>query len=298
MKTFLLTGAAGGLGRHLVEAALRAGHNVLATDLTVDGLPEPHDRLRVRAVDVTSTAAARAAVRYAVSEFGGLDVLVNSAGYRSAGSIEDMPEEEFRRNVEINFFGAVNMVRAALPVMRPRRRGSIVNVSTIGGRRAQAGLGAYQAAKWALGGFTEILAREVAPIGVHATLVEPGGIRTPWAAAPLPMPPLHDEYEPTVGAFVRTYSDNPDVQRGDPAKMASVILRITDEPEPPVRLLLGSDAAWLAPLIAEARAAEDAAWREVSVSTDLDGLGDFSQTPVARMVRPPQKPFDERSSDR
>jgi NAD(P)-dependent dehydrogenase (short-subunit alcohol dehydrogenase family) len=288
-KTFLISGAAGGLGGRLVEAALQAGHNVVATDLAADGVsvPDVHrDRLRVRAVDVTSTAAARAAVEYAVSRFGSLDVLINSAGYRTVGSIEDMPEEEFRRNVEINFFGAVNMVRAALPVMRPQRSGSIVNISTIGGRRAQPGLAAYQASKWALGGFTEILAREVGPIGIRVTLVEPGGIRTPWAATPLPAPAMQDEYDETVGVFARTYSNNPDVQRGDPAKMARVILKITDEAKPPVRLLLGSDAAWLAPQINETRAAEDAAWNEVSQSTDLDGLGDFADTPVAQMVRP------------
>ncbi|GHJ34500.1 SDR family NAD(P)-dependent oxidoreductase [Streptomyces sp. TS71-3] len=292
-RTFLITGAAGGLGGCLVEAALQAGHNVLATDLAADAVAVPdgsrersRDRLRVREVDVTRAGSAREAVEYAVGEFGGLDVLVNSAGHRSVGSIEDMPEDEFRRNVEVNFFGAVAMVRAALPVMRPRRSGRIVNVSTIGGRRAQPGLGAYQASKWALGGFTEILAREVAPIGIRATLVEPGGIRTPWASAPMPVPDIHDEYDETVGVFARTYHDNPDVQRGDPARMARVILRVTAEPEPPTRLLLGSDAAWLAPRITEARAAEDAAWREVSVSTDLDGLGDFADTPVARMVRP------------
>lgn len=294
-KTFLISGAAGGLGGRLVEAALRAGHNVLATDLAADAVPVPvpderSDRLRVLAMDVTSAAAARAAVAYAVGEFGGLDVLINSAGYRSVGSIEDMPEEEFRRNVEINFFGTVNTVRAALAVMRPQRSGSIVNVSTIGGRRAQPGLGAYQASKWALGGFTEILAREVGPIGIRVTLVEPGGIRTPWSAGALPVPAMRDEYDGTVGVFARTYSDNPDVRRGDPDRMARAILRITDEPEPPVRLLLGSDAAWLAPRIGEARAAEDAAWREVSLSTDLDGLGDFADTPVARMVRPLARP--------
>jgi NAD(P)-dependent dehydrogenase (short-subunit alcohol dehydrogenase family) len=289
VKTFLISGAAGGLGGQLVAAALKAGHNVLATDLDPDRIsgPDEHrDRLRVRATDVTSNAAAGDAVTYAVDEFGALDVLVNCAGYRSIGSIEDMPVEEFARNIEVNFFGAVNMARAALPLMRPRRSGRIVNVSTIGGRRAQPGLGAYQSAKWALGGFTEILAREVAPIGIFATLVEPGGIRTPWAAAPIPAPAVHDEYDQTVGAFARTYNNNPDVQRGDPAKMAQVILRITEDPKPPTRLLLGSDAAWLAPQIAEARAAEDAAWHEVSVSTDLDGLGDFADTPVAQMVRP------------
>jgi NAD(P)-dependent dehydrogenase (short-subunit alcohol dehydrogenase family) len=291
-QTWLITGAAGGLGRQLVAVALDAGHNVLATDLNGDALPTPDEasqpRLRTMAFDVTDADAARAAVRYAVSAFGGLDVLVNGAGYRSVGSIEDMPDEEFRRNIETNFFGVVNMVRAALPVLRPRSRGHIVNISSIGGRRAQAGLGAYQTSKWALGGFSEILSREVAPLGIHVTVAEPGGIRTPWAAAPVRVENLRDEYEPTVGAFARTYNQNADVQRGDPARMARAILRITQEAEPPVRLLLGSDAVWLAPQYAQARAAEDAKWRELSVSTDLPGLGDFAETAVARLVRPPQ----------
>ena len=289
LKTFLVTGAAGGLGSAVVAAALNAGHQVVATDLDPDALPVPHEhraRIRVLPLDVTSPAAARDAVRETIDTFGGVDVLINSAGYRSVGSIEDIPEEEFRRNFEINFFGAVNTVRAVLPVMRPRRAGHIVNVSTIGGRRAQPGLGAYQASKWALGGFTEILARETAPLGIHATLVEPGGIRTPWAAAPVSVPHLHEDYDATVGRFARTYSQNPDVQRGDPAKMAQAIVRITDEPHPPARLLLGSDAVWLAPQIAQARAREDAAWRDLSLSTDLDGLGDFADTEVAHMVQP------------
>jgi NAD(P)-dependent dehydrogenase (short-subunit alcohol dehydrogenase family) len=287
----LITGAAGGLGQHLVAAAIDAGQNVLATDLKGDALPAPEEgapsRLRAMALDVTDAGAAREAVSYAVSSFGTLDVLINGAGYRSAGSIEDMAEDEFRRNIETNLFGAVNMVRAVLPVLRPQRSGHIVNVSSIGGRRAQAGLGAYQTSKWALGGFSEILAREVEPLGIHVTVVEPGGIRTPWAATPIPVENLREEYEPTVGAFARTYSKNADVQRGDPARMASAILAITLEAEPPVRLLLGSDAVWLAPQYAATRAAEDARWRDLSVSTDLPGLGDFSETDVARMVRPP-----------
>ncbi|WP_327122108.1 SDR family NAD(P)-dependent oxidoreductase [Streptomyces sp. NBC_01341] len=291
-KTFLIAGAAGGLGGHVVEAALAAGHNVVATDLAPDTVPVPNehrDRLRVRAMDITDPVSARDAVAHAVAEFGAVDVLVNSAGVRSVGSIEDMPEDDFHRDVNVNFFGAVNMVRAVLPVMRPRRSGSIINLSTIGGRRNQPGLSAYQSSKWAVGGFTEILAREVAPFGVRVTLVETGGIQTPWAAAPMPTPDIHDEYQETVGFFARTYNNNPDVQRGDPAKMAAVILRLIEEAAPPTRLLLGSDAAWLAPQITDARAAEDAKWRDLSVSTDLDGLGDFADSTVAQMVRPPKK---------
>lgn len=126
-------------------------------------------------------------------------------------------------------------------------------------------------------------------MGIRVTLVEPGGIHTPWAAAPMPVPYIHDEYEETVGVFARTYNDNPDVRRGDPAKMAAVILRLTEEPTPPTRLPLGSDAAWLAPQITAARAAEDAKWCELSESTDRDGLGDFADTAVAQLVRPPKK---------
>jgi NAD(P)-dependent dehydrogenase (short-subunit alcohol dehydrogenase family) len=294
-KTWLITGAAGGLGQRLVQAVLEKGHNVLAADLrpgSTPDVPEEHRaRLRSMALDVTDAGAAHDAVRRALASFGALDVVVNGAGYRRAGSIEDMPDEEFRRIMETNLFGAVNVVRAALPVLRPQRSGHIIQISTIGGRRAQPGLGAYQTSKWALGGFSEILAREVDPLGIHVTAVEPGGIRTPWAAEPLTDPAedgIREEYAPTVGAFTRAYQHNPDVQRGDPLKMARAIVHVTEVPHPPVRLLLGSDAAWLAPLIARARADEDATWRHLSVSTDLDGLPAFCETPVARLVRPPE----------
>jgi NAD(P)-dependent dehydrogenase (short-subunit alcohol dehydrogenase family) len=292
-KIWLITGAAGGLGRHLVEAALGAGHRVLATDLSADALTGPGGdrggRLRTCPLDVTDPVAAREAVRYATDSFGGLDVVVNCAGYRGVGSIEDMPEEDFRRTIETNLFGPVNLVRAALPVLRPRRSGHFVQVSTIGGRRAQPGLAAYQTAAWALGGFSEILAREVAPIGIAATLLELGGVRTPAADRPMPKGGWHADYEQTVGRFARAYDRNTDVQRGDPARIARAVLRITELPEPPVRLLLGSDAIWLAPQIAAARAAEDSKWRDMGLSTDRDGLRDFATTGVAGFVRPPDR---------
>lgn len=295
--TWFIAGAAGGLGRHLVGTAVAAGYDVLAADIDADGLAElpaaaptgdATGRLVTAHLDLTDRAAVDRAVQHAVSVFGGLDVVVNSAAYRGVGSIEDMSEEELRRTIETNLYGSIHLVRAALPILRPRRSGHFVQISTIGGRRAQPGLGAYQTTAWAVGGFFEILARELAPIGIHATVLEPGGIRTPMTERLLPTEGWQEEYEPTVGRFARTYQRNPDVQRGDPAKIADVVLRITAEPDPPARLLLGSDAVWLAPQIAAARAAEDAAWRELSLSTDRDGLPDFSTTDVARMVRPDQ----------
>ncbi len=294
-ETWFIAGAAGGLGRHLVGTALAAGHDVLAADIDADGLSALNagaltdgttGRLVTTEFDLTDRRTVDRAVRRAVTAFGGLDVVINSVGYRGVGSIEDMPEEEWRRTIETNLYGSIHLVRAALPVLRARRSGHFIQISTIGGRRAQPGLAAYQTAAWAVGGFFEILARELAPIGIHASVLEPGGIRTATAQRPLPTEGWQEEYEPTVGRFVRTYQRNPDVQRGDPAKIAEAVLALTAEPDPPARLLLGSDAVWLAPQIAAARAAEDATWRDLSLSTDHDGLPDFSGTEVARMVRP------------
>jgi NAD(P)-dependent dehydrogenase (short-subunit alcohol dehydrogenase family) len=296
-KIWFIAGAAGGLGQHLVGAALAAGNDVLAADIDTGALSElttaaptggSTGRLVTAHFDLTERRTVHQAVQHAVTTLGGLDVVVNSAGYRGVGSIEDMREEEWRRTIETNLYGGIHLVRAALPILRPRRSGHFVQISTIGGRRAQPGLAAYQTAAWAIGGFFEILARELAPIGIHATVVEPGGIRTTRAQRPLPTEGWQEEYEPTVGRFARTYQRNPDVQRGDPAKIAEAVLRLTAEPHPPARLLLGSDAGWLAPRIAAARAAEDAAWQDLSLSTDHDGLPDFTGTEVARMVRPDQ----------
>jgi NAD(P)-dependent dehydrogenase (short-subunit alcohol dehydrogenase family) len=289
-KNWFMTGSGGGLGRQLARTVLERGDRVFATDLLTNGLgglvAEFGDRVRVAALDVTDPAAAQVALRRAVAEFGGLDVVVNGAGYRSVGSIEDMPADEFRRNIDVNFYGTVNVSRAALPILRPRRRGHIIQISSIGGRRAQAGLGAYQTSKRAVGAFSEILAQEVRPLGVHVTVLEPGGMRTPYAQAPIPMDDIRADYQPTVGTFARTYNQNPDVQHGDPAKIAEVIFRLTQEEDPPVRLLIGSSSAWLAPRIAAARAAEDEKWKDFGAATDLDGVGDFADTSVAQMVKP------------
>lgn len=296
-RTWLIIGAAGGLGRHLVHAAVSAGHNVLGADIDDGGLAElsaavsmgrSSGEFTTAHLDLTAPATITTVVDQAVAAFGRLDVVINSAGYRAVGSIEDMAEEEIRRTIETNLYGTMHLVRTVLPILRPQHSGHIIQVSTIGGRRAQPGLATYQMTAWAIGGFFEILAREVAPLGLHATLLEPGGIQTARAERPLPTAGWHEEYEPTVGRFARTYQHNPDVQRGDPAKIAKVVLRITSHTHPPTRLLLGSDAVWLAPQVASARATEDATWRDLSVSTDRDGLPDFAETEVARMVRPDQ----------
>jgi NAD(P)-dependent dehydrogenase (short-subunit alcohol dehydrogenase family) len=281
-NVWLITGCSRGLGRELAEAALLAGHRLVATardprDLAF--LP-PSDCLRAVGLDVTDAAAARAAVAVATSAFGRLDVVVNSAGAIKANSIEDMPVDEFRRLFEINFFGVYNVTHAALPVMHAQRDGRIINISSIGGRRGSPGLGAYQSAKWAVGGFSEVLAREVAPLGIRVTCVEPGGMRTEMFGVSMLAQPLSPDYEATVGARTRAAFGRPEGAPGDPVKVAQAILLLAGEKQPPVRVLLGSDAVALAAATASERADEDARWKGLSVSTDRDDVA-TAATPKA-----------------
>ncbi|MDY7226991.1 oxidoreductase [Hyalangium rubrum] len=289
-KVWLITGSSRGLGRSLAKAVLEAGHRLVATARKPEELRDlvaPYgERARAVALDVTDPAAARSAVAEAMAAFGRLDVVVNNAGYANVGSIEHVAEDDFRAQVETNFFGVVNVTRAALPVLRAQCDGHIIQISSIGGRGASPGLAAYQASKWAVGGFSEVLAKEVGPLGIRVTVVEPGGMRTDWAGASMRIDPVPSEYAQTVGAFNQHVRGSADVMRGDPAKVAQAILRLTSQPQPPLRLLMGTDAVFLAGVIAETRALEDAQWRAVSASTDFDGLVDFAETPVAQMLRP------------
>ena len=271
-NVWLITGCSRGLGRALAHAVLAAGHRLVATARNARDLADlaPSDRLRTVALDVTDPAAARAAVAVATSAFGRLDVLVNNAGYIKANSIEDLPEDEFRRQLEINFFGVYNVTRAALPVMHAQRDGHIIQISSIGGRRGTPGLAGYQSAKWAVGGFSEVLAREVAPLGIRVTCVEPGGMRTDMFGLAMLADPIAPDYQGTVSAVIRSVFGNPEAARGNPAKVAQAILQLAGHPQPPVRLLLGSDAVHMAAVAAAERAAEDVRWKQLSASTDYD----------------------------
>jgi NAD(P)-dependent dehydrogenase (short-subunit alcohol dehydrogenase family) len=271
-KVWLITGCSRGLGRALAETVLDAGHRLVATARNVEDLAflPPSDSLRRVALDVADGAAARSAVAVATSAFGRLDVVVNNAGSIQANSVEDLPEDAFRRQFEINFFGVYNVTRAALPVMHAQRDGHIIQISSIGGRRATPGLGAYQSAKWAVGGFTEVLAKEVGPLGIRVTCVEPGGMRTDMFGLSMLANDLAPDYEPTIGTAIRTVFGNPDRARGNPAKVAQAILRLAGEKHPPTRLLLGTDAVAGAAAAVADRAKEDAQWRALSESTDFD----------------------------
>jgi NAD(P)-dependent dehydrogenase (short-subunit alcohol dehydrogenase family) len=287
-KVWLITGSSRGLGRALAEAVLAAGDKLVATARTPAQLADLVDRygarVRTVALDVTDEGEAVNAVQGAINAFGRLDMLVNNAGYANINSIEDMAAEDFREQIETNFFGVVNVTRAALPVFRTQRGGHIIQISSLAGRLATPGLSAYQSAKWAVGGFSEVLAKEVGPLGIKVTVVEPGGMRTDWAGSSMRVGAVEPDYQKTVGAMIEARSANADIMRGDPVRVAQAILRIASEKRPPLRLLLGSDAVFLASVFSGERAKEDAERKEVSLSTDFDGLADFSETPIAKML--------------
>ena len=272
-KVWLVTGSASGLGRSIAEAVLASGDRLVATardpHRLEDLLKKCGDQVRTAPLDVADEDAAKAAVQVAVAAFGRLDVVVNNAGYGDFAPFEQLSSERFKALIDTNFYGVVNVTRAALPIMRKQKSGTILQISSVGGRITRPGNAVYHAAKWAVGGFTESLAQEVAPFGVKVCALEPGGIRTNWGArASKGMPRLLPEYEPSVGAFAAAIASYWGHETSDPAKIAQVILRLVDSDKLPAHLLLGSDAVQFTAQVEAARAAEAERWREVSVSTD------------------------------
>jgi NAD(P)-dependent dehydrogenase (short-subunit alcohol dehydrogenase family) len=288
-KVWLITGSSRGLGRELAEAVLAAGHQLVATARRLPPLADlaaqyPGQVLPV-ALDVVDPGAAESAVRAAVEHFGRLDVVVNNAGYADVASIEDVTLDDFRAQIDTNFYGVVYVTKAAVPVLRAQGSGHIIQISSVGGRIASVGLAAYQSAKWAVEGFSSVLAQEVAPFGIKVTIIEPGGLRTDWAGSSMTIPPVSDPYQPTVGARVRMMEEHSGQQAGDPAKAARVILQIAETDDPPLRLLLGSDAVRYAGAADQARIESDAKWRALSESTDHDDATVAQKDPLAGLGR-------------
>jgi NAD(P)-dependent dehydrogenase (short-subunit alcohol dehydrogenase family) len=209
-------------------------------------------------------------------------VLVNNAGFGHIAAFEQTPADDFRAQIDTNFYGVVNVTRAALPVMRARKSGHILHVSSVGGRMGSPGLAAYQSAKWAVGGFTEVLRAELAPIGIHVTALEPGGMATNWAKEAVShIPNLLPDYEPSIGALLKFIRDHAGKEHGDPQRVAQVVLELAYHDNPPAHLLLGSDALYFA---SQAEAARDAAgerWREIPLSTDFGTEGGIPAMPQA-----------------
>jgi NAD(P)-dependent dehydrogenase (short-subunit alcohol dehydrogenase family) len=277
-RTWLITGSSRGFGWELANAVLDAGHNLVATarrPADLDGLVATYgERVRTLALDVTETAAARHAVSTAVREFGRLDVVVNNAGYANSAPIEEITEDDFRAQVEVNLFGVVNVTRAALPVLRAQRAGHIVQFSSIGGRvGGTPGMGAYQTAKFGVEGFSEVLNAEVGPLGIKVIIVEPGPFRTEWSTTSMIRAEVGPDYEPTVGAMNRMREATAARWPGDPARAAKIILDVVEMNDPPLRLLLGASAVELAMRSAEERTAEARRWADLSRAADFPPLG-------------------------
>ncbi len=270
MKVWFITGASRGFGRVWAKAALRRGDHVAATARNADALAglvdEFGDAVLPLALDVTDREAAFAAVAAAHAHFGHLDVVINNAGYGHFGFVEEVTEAEMRAQLETNVFGALWVTQAALPILRAQSSGHILQVSSIGGITAYPLLSAYHASKWALEGLSQSLAQEVAPFGMHVTLIEPGPFGTDWGgASAIHSAPLAD-YADIHAQVMEARTKRVSATSASPESTAGAILAIVDAPEPPLRLFLG--AAPFATAVADygSRLQSWAQWQHVSAS--------------------------------
>jgi NAD(P)-dependent dehydrogenase (short-subunit alcohol dehydrogenase family) len=253
VKTWFITGAASGFGRAFAAHALARGYNVVATARNLSKLQDLVAQAPARVAlkpDVERAQDAKAAIEAAVARFGRIDVVINNAGYGIVGAVEETPEAELRAIMETNFFGAMAVTMATLPILRAQRFGAIVNMSSLGGQLSNAGFGAYSASKFALEGASEALAQEMAPFGVKVLIVEPGAFRTDFAGA----------------AFSHGMNNTQD---GDPRKAAEALERALDAEATPLRLQLGADAVAMVRAHAQTLLADLAKWEPVALATRL-----------------------------
>ncbi|XEC93034.1 oxidoreductase [Paenibacillus tarimensis] len=247
-KVWFITGAARGIGLEILKAVLETGDNVVATvrssaESLADKLGNPGN-LEVILLDITDEQQAVAAANQAVQKFGRIDVLVNNAGYGLLSAVEEATADEVRKNFETNVFGLLNVTRAVLPHMRHKRSGHIINISSVGGLSGYIGWGVYGSTKFAVEGLTEALALELAPLGIHATVVAPGFFRTEFldAASLTRSGNIIPDYAETVGEMRTFVTQVNNKQPGDPVKLAKAVVQVAGAEKPPVHLPLGNDA--------------------------------------------------------
>jgi len=272
-KVWFITGASRGFGVLTAQQALARGDFVVATARdpgTVTAALGEHPNLLALRLDVTLEAQAITAAQQALARFGRIDVLVNNAGYGLLGAVEESNADEVRALYETNVFGLLNVTRAVLPVMRQQGSGHIINISSVGGYSAYAGWGVYGSTKFAVEGLSEAMSMELAPLGIHATVVEPGFFRTDFLDASS-LVTTHNrigDYAATVGAM-RDFAEGANHQQpGDPVKLAGALMQLADSAQPPVRLQLGSDTVARVRAKNESVAKEMAEWLQLAVSTD------------------------------
>ena len=272
MPTWLITGCSTGLGRHIAQEVLARGYNAIVTArnaATVQDLVDAHpDTALALALDVTDDTQVTNAVQQAEERFGSVDVLVNNAGYGYRAAVEEGDEPEVAKLFATNFFGPVAMIKAVLPGMRARRDGAIVNISSIGARISPPGSGYYSASKAALEAMSASLRKELEPLGITVTVVEPGGFRTDFAGRSLQQSrDAIADYADTAGRRRKEHDTAHGTQQGDPARAAQAIITAVEAPDSPLLLLLGKDALAGFRAVIDAQGKELEAWQELSSST-------------------------------
>jgi NAD(P)-dependent dehydrogenase (short-subunit alcohol dehydrogenase family) len=273
-KVWFITGASTGFGRLLAEEVLKAGGKVVATARKLDRVADLEKQYpqtaKAIALDVTDADQVDSAVTQAIAKFGQVDVLVNNAGYGVAGAIEEVSEAEFMPMFETNVFGLLRVTRAFLPHLRKQRSGHILNLSSIGGLVAGPGIGYYNATKFAVEGMSEALAAELAPFGIHVTIIEPGPFRTDFLgrSGVLAKTRIAD-YDATAGNMRKYFAENDGKQKGDPLRAVHAMIQVVESPNPPLRLLLGVSALERLRAKISNWEKEIAAWEKVTVGADF-----------------------------
>ena len=273
-QTWFITGSSRGLGRALVRAALLAGDRVAATarrpEQLDDLVAEFGERIHPIQLDVTGPAAARDALAEAQAHFGRIDVLVNNAGYANVAPIETADDADVREQFETNFWGVYNVTKAAIPILREQKGGLVMQISSVGGRvGGSPGIASYQAAKFAIDGFSRVLRAEIAPFGVRVLVVEPSGFRTDWAGASMSVHEVPEAYAETVGAMNTRVRQSTDNIAGDPARAAEILVRVAKRADIPDHLPLGANAAEFSIALDRRLLEADQKWNPVSRSADF-----------------------------
>ncbi|MEU8777148.1 oxidoreductase [Streptomyces sp. NPDC048606] len=273
MSVWFVTGASRGLGAEITREALERGHAVIATArdaaAVTEAYPEKRSGLLAVRADVTDPKALEAAVEAGLAEFGRIDVVANNAGYGLVGAIEETSDEAARALFDVNVFGVLNTLRATLPTLRAQRSGHVVNIGSVGGFATAPAVGLYGASKFALEGISEALHGELAPLGVHVTIVEPGGFRTDFlgGSSIRVEPAAIADYATGAGAVREALAANDGRQPGDPRKAAKAIVDVTEVAGPPLRLQLGADAVERVEAKLDLVRSELDRWRHVALST-------------------------------
>jgi NAD(P)-dependent dehydrogenase (short-subunit alcohol dehydrogenase family) len=273
-QIWFITGSSRGLGRALVQAALEAGDRVVATarqpGQLKDVIGEYRDRIYPIGLDVTDAQAARSAIADAQRHFGRLDVVVNNAGYANGSPIETTDDDDFRAQFETNFWGVYNVSKAAIPVLREQGSGLVIQISSVGGRvGGSPGIASYQAAKFAIDGFSRVLRTETAPFGVKVLVVEPSGFRTDWAGSSMTVHDVPEAYAPTVGLMNSRMRQSANGPAGDPLRAAEILVQMAKRRDIPHHLPLGVNAVEFSIRLDEELLADDRRWSAVSRSADF-----------------------------